>query len=231
MLVKDDLAQKLLDDGYGGLKDAQDKPMKPTKAMLGLADGVIKMLRAATVQGPATGTGIPSGGPVTGSMTMNKIIGLQHMILFQAIRDSNEGAKPHPQTLAPMMKQAQAIAEHFMTFGSVVFNNLSGSCTAVYIPPPGSSTPGVLVGGVATNGKLQGLQGAILAEKVKQALGMQTITPYMIKFYKALCDYVQQNIELNYTVGSVTGTFPPPAAPPPAPVPLAGGFGTGGQIR
>src|SRR5690606_37899439 len=107
----------------------------------------------------------------------------------------------HPTATKNIGKENDALINNIAT-GTVVFEAgaITGTCAST------GESPGPLVSGAGTGGKLVGLSGSGAAAAVKSATGFSG--PDSIKHYTALIDYLLENVEAIYPPGSVVGVCP-----------------------
>lgn len=226
-LIVDDLAQELWDSlsNKGGATELSDESKAYAEGFITAVQGGIVTLPlvTGTADAPGAFTGAAAGGIITNviSATMTNIIIAAGQFAAQPVAQAN------------LTIENGVVCNYIMT-GLVNFamGKVTGTSTAVYVPPPGSSIPGILQNGEATDGVIVGYSGPALKSLVWSALqgqsGMGMLEgPDMINFYTALCDYTLTNAEVVFASGTINGTF---AGSAPTGDPIIGGVGVGGSI-
>jgi len=242
-LDKDDLSQVLW-DSLGKTTDKDGNPTSPTPIMQSYANGIISMVKAATVVIPAgsvTGNGVPvnhtSPTPVPGSFEDGAadngvIVGIVPTTLYSIFfPEVSKGVGPDHIAVVTgaVTNYCTTVATYLTTKSLVSFatGNVTGACTALQpVPPNFPGAPGALVGGTATGGVLSGLDGDELADLVKTSMGFTENMPDIRPFHRALCGYLQDETSVEFLTGTILGTFGAALYP----IPLASGAGAGGII-
>jgi hypothetical protein len=139
--------------------------------------------------------------------------------------------------------ESDIISSHIVANAVINFMKVDGKSTHFFSPPPPpvgigiNPQPGNIVAGGAKNGVMTGLVGNQVAELVAIAHEVQKVpdnpaigaTDKMKKMYTAMMDYIMQNIEIEFPVGTVNGSFAPPPTPM-TPFPIIGGVAAGGKV-
>lgn len=193
-------------DGYG-------KPVPISQQTRAYASGVIAALEAG-IFSHALVTGVTSpGSPLSNGAAAGGILVLQPSLMI-AKTTVGLDAKARPN----LEKESKAIINYIMT-GTITFaaGNITGTCTNT------PSSPGPLAAGAGTGGIITGITGSGAVGAVGAALG--GIGPNGVDHYTALINYILDNLEAEYTSGSVTGVCPSGGGP------LASGVGAGGMLK
>lgn len=197
-----------------GSTEGPNGPTPTSNEALKYAEGIIEVLKAGTVShssGEVTGQ-TTAGAPLTngattggeGDFTPQKLISL-----------TSGSFSP----LGPLLSvENEAIVEYLTDSIEIEFpaGTITGICGST------ATSPGPLVNGAGSGGKVAGLSGADAADFVAAQTGMSG--PDMVTFYTALVNYIMENAEVSYLAGTVTGTCPAVAGP------LSNGAASGGKI-
>jgi hypothetical protein len=233
-----------------------DKP--PTDIIKALAEGVIQMVKAGIVSGPVIGVGpsgnmVPQNLSIIATITGAQISALIPMMIYSKvyplveaeINKSKPPAKMKVKAIADAKKRVKSesdlISTHIMSKAMISFLKVDGKCTQYWQPPPPAGTgpmPGVLVAGGAKNGIMTGLNGDELAELIAVAHQVEKVpgnpaigaTDKMKKMYNEMVNYIMSNIEIEFPIGTVQGTFAPPPVPV-VPMPILSGMAMGGKVK
>lgn len=200
------------------LRSGLGKPPPTSDETKGLARAIIAEMQQAVVSHPVgmvTGIAPPSGGPlVNGAASNGLIVGMTPPTL--AAKMQSEMGKP--MITPELLGMATAIVTHFLT-GLVSFGNgkITGICTNTPVNP-GSLT------GEGMQGQITGLSGSVLAPLMATSMGKPGPSPELTGLCTELCNYVQNNAEVTYLTGSITGTCSAGGGP------ISAGTGVGGTI-
>lgn len=211
-----DLADKI--NEAMGATDKDGKSISTTAEMLAYATAIISTIQAASCFHPpfmVQGTAPAAPGPVPDLMANNgKFLPPLNPQVWVGILSA---AVPGPN----ISQEANISTAYIMGAANISFgvSDMTGQSTAT--PPPGAS-PGVLVAGAGTGGKISALVGADWASLVSTPfLGDPSLIE---KIYTAIVEYIIENIEILYIPQSVNGSFPAVSAP------LVAGTGAGGLL-
>lgn len=212
MLVANDLAT--------AIRTGMGFPTPNSAQLVGWSSGVISHLISAGIvnfaPGTITGSTSPGGSLSSGAGSGGIVSGLSGSAMAPLVA-SGAG---YPGVSSILQIYCNQIAIHIMT-GLVTFDpgNVTGSCTSTPL------SPGPLVSGAATNGKLNGLSGPTLANLIHSAVGYPGSTSSkLIQFCTAICNYLMANASVTFLTGTVTGVCPPGGGP------LSAGAASGGMF-
>lgn len=198
-LVSLDLATALY-DSVGSPTDSGGGDTFPTEEIMAYADGIIAALRGGTATfapGLIQATG-PIGSPITGiNSTGGIMVGLLPSTMYDYTQNAGNNSSTTPGKL---LKEHTAVLTYLGTNGIISHAGvgITGNCTATVV------SAGPLANGSAVGGVVSGLDGSVLAGLVGSAL--EFTGPDMQPFYEALCNYIINNTEINFS--TITGTFP-----------------------
>lgn len=212
MLVIADFAQVMKNSlGFGAFAT--------TSETTGLADAIISHLGTSGIVTHASGTvtGLcPAGSPLqNGAATGGVISGLVPATLASLMQVK----MGKPNVSSQLSGFATAFTTHLMT-GLVNFaaGDITGDCTN------SSESPGILANGAGTGGTITALDGSAFALLIASGLGQPNVSSELQQFADDVVSYIQDNAEVTYSAGSVTGIAPSGGGP------LSAGAGAGGQI-
>lgn len=208
-----ELANLIQNNGLRQNTDGNGLPLPPSSQLQEYCAGLINALKAATVTfAPGTINGsAPPGGPLqAGTGTGGIFTGLTPAPF---LAKTQVGA-PGPFSAA----ENTAVITYLQTSGIFVIptGGVTGICTATAL------SPGTLVNGEASGGKITAINGAACAAVVSASSGL--VGPDMIKHYDIIMNYLIANLEVEFPTGSVTGSFSAGGGP------LVAGAATGGKI-
>lgn len=190
-------------------------PIQTTTEMEIYADAIISTLKAAaTAHSLVTGTAPPAPGPVADLKAENgTFLPPLTPALWISILTATGG---NPGVIA---KEANASTSYLQSAAKINFltGTLQGNSTAAAGPP----TPGILVAGGGSGGKIEGLEPSKWAQAVLPPGGDLAFTT---KLYTEIINYIALNADVLYPPGTVLAQAPATGAP------LAGGTATGGII-
>ena len=214
MPLKDSDLAKKLQDAIPLKTDGEGKSLKVSDQMKNYAKGIIEALKIAVVSHP-TGTvvGVTAvGAPLSAGAANGGIVMVQPAMMVKYW-----GVGLDPRAVVNLQKEANALASYLST-GLVNFpvGSITGQCTST------PTSPGPLVAGAGSNGKISGLTGAAAMAYISSALGFTG--PDMLPHYNALINYVLAEATVTYATGSVVGVCPPISGP------LGAGTAAGGTI-
>jgi len=162
-----------------------------------MAADIIAHLQTGVVShAPGTVTGIapPSGGPLINGAASNGIIVLVPADLVARFVATFKISTPE------IIGMATAISTHLIT-GLVSFStgSITGICSNTAV------NPGTLIG-EGVGGTINGLDGAAMASLMANLMGKPGTTPELESMTGAIVSHIQNNAEVTYLTGSVTGT-------------------------
>lgn len=177
--------------------------------LLSYCRGVLAMVRASSVSLPLVNGTTAPGAPLSLGESSGGLI----------------TATPGPWigesgSLGPLAIQEHTAVTTYFSTGLVGFlpGTVTGQCTNT------PTSPGPLVAGAATGGRISGLSGIGCSQAVFSAMGGQLFGPDSQRIYSAIMEYLQFTAKVTFSAGTINGTCPPGGGP------LALGVGTGGSI-
>lgn len=195
-------------------------PTPNSTQLVGWSSGVITHLTSAGIvnflPGTITGSTTPGGSLSSGAGSGGIVSGLSGSVMAPLVA----AGAGYPGVSSILQIYCNQIATHVMT-GLVTFDpgDVTGSCTSTPL------SPGPLVAGAASNGKLNGLSGSTLANLIHSAVGYPgSVSLRLTEFCTALCNYLMANASVTFLTGTVTGTCPPGGGP------LIAGAASGGTF-
>lgn len=210
-----DDAAKVILNALGPPLDKDKNPIAVTAQMKAYADAVISTYKAAmfaNAPGTITGTAAPGGPLMVGTGAGGIVTGMSPSTWLGKTQPAFGGA-------TTLSQEAAASTTYLMSSSIIVFapGDITGTCTAT------ATSPGILLNGAGSGGKITGLVGTAWAAAVLGAIGIPG--PLGAAVYTALAGYIMANADCSYSSGSVVGTFSAGAGP------LVAGAGTGGMIQ
>lgn len=189
-------------------KDAENKPRPSPEQLTEYCKGLVAALQAGVVShapGTVNGTTVAGGPLALGSASGGLMVLTPALFIAKT-----QVATPNPLYAA----ENSALIAYIMASGTVSFDpgTITGTCSST------PSSPGPLLLGQGTGGKIVGLSGAAAA------LAVGATGPDAVKHYDIIMTYIMENASVSYPLNSVVGTCPPAAGP------LAAGAATGGII-
>jgi hypothetical protein len=195
-------------------KDKDGNPIDTTPNMKTYAKAIITTYKAGLVSHPLV-TGITaSGAPLQLGTALNGIIAPLLPPTWLGIMVTGN------PTSDPTKLAAEASASTTYLMASSQVNFTAGSITGICTSTP--TSPGPLILGQGTSGKVAGLSGSAWSPLVMPPLGDLSLTN---KIYTAISNYIMSKTEVTYGTGSIQGVCPPASGP------LTGGVGVGGTIQ
>lgn len=195
-------------------------PTPTSTQLVGWASAIVTHLTSNGLvnfaPGTITGDTTPGGSLSNGAGAGGIVSGLSGSVLAPIVASNAE----YPGVSSILQIYCNQIVLHIMT-GLVTFDpgNVTGSCTSTVL------TPGILVDGAATNGKLLGLNGTTLANLIHSSVGYPGITSTrLIEFCTSICDYLMSNASVMFLPGTVTGICPTAGGPLSAGTAINGTF-------
>lgn len=196
-------------------------PTPVSSQLLGWASGVIQEITSnalvSNLPGTITGTTAPGSSLSNGAGMGGLIAGMSGGSMASKV----VAAVPYPYTSTQLTAFCNQIVLHIQSLGMVNFDsgNITGTCTNTPL------SPGPLVAGAGSNGKIIGLSGPTLAAAIHAAVGYPGgVSLRLIQFCTAIVSYIMDNAAVSYATGTVNGLCPPGGGP------LSAGAGVGGTI-
>lgn len=195
-----------------GVTDKDGNKIKVTEEMKTYAKAILTLTQATTAHAPGTVTGdCAPGSPLANGAAMNGLlIGFTPGPWLGIMSGGFPGAPD-------IAKEATASVGYINGAAKINFasGNITGTCTNT------AEAPGPLVGGAGTDGTIDSLTGADWAKVVIPPMADAAMSK---RIYDAIVKYINENAEVEYSSGSVTGTCPAAGGP------LALGTAVGGVI-
>lgn len=215
-LNADTLAEKI--NKAISARDKNDDKISVPSELLQYAKALVETLKEGTFShssGTVTGTAPPQPGSVPDLKAVNGTLTSLSKSLWA--QTAGEGIDD-PQYLS---KEAQASIKYLQDNAVIEFSSgmLTGQSSAAIAS--GSPVPGTLTGG-GKGGTLSGLKGTDWAKAVAPD---KAHMPLADKIFNTIVKYLEENIELSYPQGSVTGSFGGGG------MPLTAGLGAEGEIK
>jgi hypothetical protein len=201
---------RVINDAIGAT-DKDGLPIKVTPEMETYAKAILTLKQATTMHAPDTVTGVTApGSPLANGAAMNGLL---------------VGFTPGPWlgimsagfTGPDIAKEATASVGYINGAAKINFaaGNITGTCTNTPV------APGPLAAGAGMDGTIDMLDGSAWSKVVIPPTGDPALAE---KIYKAIVKYINENAEVTYAPGSVTGVCPAGGGP------LSGGAAVGGTI-
>lgn len=200
------------------LHKAQEAGGEPKpKEVDGLADAIMTELKSKGVvtflPGTVKGT-CPPGGPLAkGSASNGTISGLTGPSLAATMRKKMNKSTVTPQLIAYATGMVEAVKRGKVTFKA---GTVTGTCAN------SSNSPGPFTG-QALKGKISGISGPDMAGMIARGMGKPT-NDKLVKQCNAIAKYIQDQAEITFALGKVSGTAPSGGGP------LATGKGNSGKF-
>jgi len=208
MMIHTDLADDLKAAlGFGALATSQQT--------LDLSKDIIDHIKLGVVSN-APGTIVGSTTPAS-PLTLGA--GTGGVVLLVPSDLQNKLITSFGVSTPEIVAMATAIST-FISLGAIIFapGSITGDCTST----PGA--PGPLANGEGVGGTITLGPPATLASNIATAIGQASVSTQLTDFCAALVTYIQDNAEVSYPSGSVTGVCPMAGGP------LTLGAGAGGSI-
>lgn len=203
------------------IRSAMGFPLPVSAELTGWATGVIGEItgfgKVNNAAGTITGTCAPGSPLSSGAGAGGLISALSGSRMATAV----EGDAGYPSVSSELTAFCAQIVLHIQTAGIVSFTSggITGTCTDTPL------SPGPLVGGAGSGGKISGLSGSVLAAAIHGAVGYPgSVSAQLTNFCTAIVNYIQSNAEVSYASGTVTGVCPTGGGS------LSGGAGANGTI-
>ena len=202
------------------IRSAMGFPTPVSAQLTGWATGVISEIHNAKVNniaGTITGVTAP-GSPLSAGAGVGGIISAMSP---SSMASSVQAAAGYPSVSSQLSTFCAQIVLHIQTMGTVTFaaGHITGTCTNTPL------SPGPLVAGAGSGGKIIGLSGSTLASAIHAAVGYPGgVSAPLTNFCTAMVNYIMTNADVSYASGSVTGTCPTGGGP------LSNGAGANGTI-
>lgn len=199
------------------IHDALGEDGDPSDEVKGMAEAIIGEITTMGMVSflPQTISGTcPPGGPLSaGAGQLGLLLGPSGPTLAVQMAAKMKKPGPTPQLIG----MATGITTHLLT-AQVSFSpgGISGTCANSPV------SPGPFIG-TGTGGKISGMAGDGMASLVAAGLG-QSANDKVKKKCAAIVDFIQQNAEVMFAMGTVLGTAPPGGGP------LIAGTAIGGRV-
>jgi hypothetical protein len=187
------------------IRSSMGFPTPVSAQLTGWATGIIGELTGHglvnNATGTITGTCAPGSPLSSGAGAGGLISGLSGSRMATSV----EGSAGYPSVSSELSAFCAQIVLHIQTAGIVTFTSggITGTCTDTPL------SPGPLVGGAGSGGKISGLSGSVLASAIHGAAGYPgSVSTPLTNFCTAIVNYIMANASVSYASGSVTGLCP-----------------------
>lgn len=212
MLKSSELAKRI--NTALGATDKDGLPIAVTAEMETYAKAVLTLKLATTAHAPGTVTGTTApGAPLVNGAAMNGLlVGFVPAPWLGELTSGFPTADP-----SALAKDATLSVGYINGAAKINFQagNITGTCTNT------AEAPGPLAAGAGTGGTIDELNGSDWAKIVLPPLGDPAMAE---RVYQAISDYINEEAEVTYASGTVTGTCPPASGT------LQAGTAAGGTI-